>query len=531
MLKILLKKQLQGLFKFFFVDPKKGKGRSKLSSAVLIVAYFLLIGVVLGFTFGVEAILICPTMHEIGLDWLYYAIMALIALTLGVVGSVFSTYTGLYKATDNDLLFSMPIPAETIMASRLLGVYIMGLIFAAIAFIPAVVVYFMVAGITVTALIGSIVMLFVLSLTALLLSCLLGWIVAKISTRVRNKSMVTVIVSLVLLFGYMYFVNKANLMLSDFLARLVAEGMEVHGAVYLLYAVGMACTGNVLYLLVVAAVIVIATFAVWQGMKKSFLKLATASDRTVKTVYREKTAKQKSIASAMFGKELRMFLSKPNYILNCGLGAIMMLVGVVALIFKGRDTIDVLLMVFGSREFLAVMAIAAVAGISSMVYTAEPSVSLEGRNIWIAQSLPMDPWMALQAKLRLQLVLTVVPAVLLAASLLVLLQPGMLLTVEVLALTVITVWFFACLNLMLGMHFVNLNWTNEVYVIKQSVGVLIAMTAGFVYALILAGGFIALEGKVSAQAYLGIFIVLTLGAAAALYRWLKTKGAAKFAYL
>ena len=63
---------------------------------------------------------------------------ALIAILLGIFGSVFSTYTGLYLAKDNDLLLSMPIPVQTIMFARLMGVYLMGLMYLAVVIVPAI---------------------------------------------------------------------------------------------------------------------------------------------------------------------------------------------------------------------------------------------------------------------------------------------------------------------------------------------------------------------------------------------------------
>lgn len=41
---------------------------------------------------------------------------------------------------------------------------------------------------------------------------------------------------------------------------------------------------------------------------------------------------------------------------------------------------------------------------------AAPSISLEGKNLWLLQSLPVKPWQALRAKLSVQLLLTSIPA-------------------------------------------------------------------------------------------------------------------------
>ena len=60
---------------------------------------------------------------------------------MGVVGSVFITYSTLYQAKDNDLLLSMPIPVSKILFTRLFGVYVMGLLFEVLVMIPALIVW------------------------------------------------------------------------------------------------------------------------------------------------------------------------------------------------------------------------------------------------------------------------------------------------------------------------------------------------------------------------------------------------------
>ena len=75
------------------------------------------------------------------MGWLYFALMGLLAILLGAFGSVFTTYSGLYLAKDNDLLLSLPIPVNTLIAARLLGVYLMGLMYSGVVMLPAIIVY------------------------------------------------------------------------------------------------------------------------------------------------------------------------------------------------------------------------------------------------------------------------------------------------------------------------------------------------------------------------------------------------------
>lgn len=64
--------------------------------------------------------------------------------------------------------------------------------------------------------------------------------------------------------------------------------------------------------------------------------------------------------------------------------------------------------------------------ISSMNDITAPSVSLEGKNIWIVQSLPVTAWQVLRAKLNLHIVLTIPPLAILIAAVEILITPSLI---------------------------------------------------------------------------------------------------------
>lgn len=196
MLKLLLKKQLFEIFRSYFYDAKKNKARSRLATALYIGLFVLLMAGILGGIFTLLAVKLCGPLAA-GLGWLYFALMGGIAVLLGVFGSIFNTYAGLYLPKDNDLLLSMPVPVSSLVAARLSGVYLMGLMYSAVVILPAVVVYWATVGVTASAVLGGLVLTLLISLAVLVLSCALGWVAAKISQKLRNKSLVVVLASLV----------------------------------------------------------------------------------------------------------------------------------------------------------------------------------------------------------------------------------------------------------------------------------------------------------------------------------------------
>ena len=210
MLKVLLKKNFVELFRSYFYDAKRKKMRSKGAIAGFLIFFFVIIFGVLGGTFGFTAFALCGGLVEADMGWLYFAVMSMIALVLGTFGSVFSTFSSLYLAKDNDFLLSMPIPVRTIMVARLAGVYLMGLMYSAAVMIPTLIVYWIVAGVTFARVVGGILLFLIITVFILLLSVLLGWVVARISVKLKNKSIITVLISLLFLGLYYFIYFKAQ---------------------------------------------------------------------------------------------------------------------------------------------------------------------------------------------------------------------------------------------------------------------------------------------------------------------------------
>ena len=532
MLSVLLKKQLTEIFRNYFYNPKTNKARSKAAVAAYIVLFAVLMAVILGGMFTVLSAALCTPLTAAGLDWLYFALMALLATLLGAFGSVFNTYSGLYLAKDNDLLLSMPIPVNTLMASRLLGVYLMGLMYSGVVMLPAVIVYWVATPAPAAAVIGGVLLVFLLSVFVLALSCALGWLVAKISQKLKNKSFITVVLSLAFFGAYYFFYFKAEDLLQELLRSAAVYGARIKGAAYPLYLLGRVGTGDITAMLTVSAVILALFAALWVLLRRSFIRIATATGQSAKRAYRERAAVRRSVSSALLSKELCRFTASPNYMLNCGMGVLLMPLAGFTLLWKGADIRAALGAALGAEAgaYLSVMLTAALCMLAAMNDMAAPSVSLEGKSLWLLQSLPVTPWQVLRAKLRFQL-LTAIPVLVCLVCAVIALPMAAAETALMAVLTLLFVAFSALLGLTLGLKMPHLHWTSELAPIKQSACVAITLLGGWGYALVLLFGFLLAGQRLGAAAYMGIFAVLTLLACVWLYRWLKKKGVVVFAAL
>ncbi|MBR6902508.1 MAG: hypothetical protein IKN39_01295, partial [Clostridia bacterium] len=414
MIKTLLKKQLAEIFKAYFFDMKKNKARSKVSTITYFALFaFLMVGV-MGVMFGSLAFALSPII-TLGFGWLYYAVLSLLAVLFGVFGSVFSTYSGLYLARDNDLLLSLPIPVSAIMTSRLLGVYLMGLLYSAVVIIPAIIVRFLTAPVSTNNIIGSVLLVVIVSLFVLSLACIFGYLVAKISLKLKNKSFVTVLISLLFFALYYFLYFKASSFISEFVKNIVIYGQSIKERAYAVYIIGMFAEGDILSLLIVSVAVLVLLFVTLYVISKSFIKIATSTAVVKKTKYKGGRQRARSAFGAVLLRELRRFLSSPNYMLNCGLGAVFMLAAGGFILVKGNSIRSVLIEQFAGFEGMAYVAICAIICMMiSMNDTAAPSVSLEGKTLWQIRSLPVPTKTVLKAKYLLQMYINIVPAVICA---------------------------------------------------------------------------------------------------------------------
>lgn len=524
MLKALLKKQFLESTAFVYQSGKEGKNRS---IGVIVAYVFLLLYavVVIGAMFFLVAQTLCGSLIMLDLEWLFFALMGLLATVLGIVGSAFMAYSGLYEAKDNELLLSMPIPPAKLLLVRILWLYITCLLFELLVFVPTGIVYIMNGGRSVMWVIAYVIMAFLLPLFALSLSCILGLVIAFFATRIRNKSLITVVLTLVFLglyfYGYSQVGNLLNLLLKN--AQAVAD--TVKGVLYPVYLLGMASTGDFVALIAVAG-IVIGCFAImYLVLSKSFVSLLTKKRGAVKKTYIRKDMKPGTVSGALFRKEVKRFFGCPVYLLNGGLGVVFLAVALVALLVKWnwlKETLGQMLP--GMEGMLSLIVCLAICLLTSMDCVSAPSISLEGKNIWVLQSLPVRSSDVFKAKLKLHLVVNVVPAIICFLTACLFLQQGIVLSLLEAFFIVGFVLLCGLSGLVLNLLSPNLTWTNESIPVKQGASVVISIFGSWGVLIGFAIMYVLLGSLMGAEWFLVLCLVFVMTANGGLLYFLRTKG-------
>ena len=526
---LLLKKQMTELFRGYVIDRKTGKLRPK-SQVILFILLFLgMLALISNAFSGVSRVLAASLIPD-GYDWLYFAILGALTIALGIFGSVFSTYSILYLSKDNDMLLSMPIRPSVILNSRMASVYILSIIYEAVIYIPSMAEYLKAVRVNALNILLPSLNLFISGFAVLALTCLFGWLIALISSRMRNKNILTVIFSLAFFGLYYVAMFRFNTFINAIAGRADEIAEKVKKYANILYIFGRANTGDIKSFIIFAAVAFALFFITLAVMSRSFIKLATANKGLKKKAYRAETVKAKNLRSTLFTKELSRFLNTPIYLLNSGLGILIAPVaGIIALIKKGdlHRVMAAMQIPEQVAALLPAMITAAICLIYSMDNLTAPSVSLEGKGLWILHSLPVETKEILGAKIRLHFILNSVPAVISAILLGIAFGFDAVSIILISAGVMLFILLTAAAGLMFNLKKPDFMWTNETVPVKQDPPILLAMLTGMASAA--AGmGINAVFGMI--HPYLGFAaLCLCYGLAAFLIlRRINSKGVALF---
>ena len=522
MLKTLFHKQFLEMTAFLRCSSKTGQQRSRAQTAAIMILFAALL-LFAAFCIFLMAWPMCAALVPQGFGWLYFAAMALTSLFISVVASAFMSHSALFQAKDTEFLLSLPIPPEMVFVVRAAGVYLTGLLYLLIAWVPAVVCYGLTASHPLPGLLASVPMALSLALIAAVLAILLGWGTAAASARARHKSAVTVAASLVFLLGYFWSFQKIGTVLN--ILTMAPDGQSGFGT-YLLHPLGRAAEGDLPALTGWLAAVLLTAAVFYRGFSRRYLAALTDRRGTPKTAYRLTEQRQVSLQCALLRRELQHLGASPSYMLNASLGTLTLpLLGLAAL-WKANALHSMARNLPGGMIAMVVCGLVCT-GASVNLLTA-PSISLEGKNLWLMRSLPITAWQVLRAKLEFHLLLTALPAVFCAGC--ILSAMGGTMPEQLLSLTVIVLFvlLMAEFGLMMGLLMPDLHWTSEGAVIKRGLPSAAALLGGWCLAMVQSIAIYLLSSHLGATAAL-LLCAAALGAADfALCCWLRTGGAVRF---
>ena len=525
MFEILLRSRMAALHSWL-TGSSRSKKRVSAGKTALYAVLMIYVACCLGFMMYSVFSAIAEPFYKLGFSWLYFTMYFLMDLSLMVIGSVFMAKSQLYEAKDNDLLMSMPIKPSAILASRMSMLLVTDLAMGLMVCVPAALAWCLKGpGFTGAAWFSFILLSLLIAFLSLTLSCLLGWLLSALSSRLRRKSMVDTAVSLIFMLAYFYFISKMN----SAVAALAASGASLAGklgGVAPLYWIGAAAAdGNMVYTGMTALMCAAPFALIYALLARTFIRTATAQRGFAKVKYVDRGQKVSTASSALYHRELARFTSSSGYLINAGLGAAFMVAAAVMLLIKRGDLLTVFSPSPQLAEFAVPVMLLAVCLMAGTTLISAPSVSIEGKTLWIAQSLPVPPQDVLKAKLRLHMSIVIPAAIVDIISIIAVFRPaGIMLLITVLLPLVFSA-FTAVLGLWANLRHPNFDWINETQAVKSGVSVMISMFGSWGAVTVPGILIFVLADTIPSWGVLGAFTVIAAALTFMMYRWIITRGA------
>ena len=512
MLKALVKVRVAESFSGFGKRSGRGSRNRRRGMGGILIYAVLMVFVMI--SMGTMFLGIAGTLMGTGMMELFMPIALILAFFLCFVGSVYLAQHQLFEAKDNDAMFSMPIPPRMLLISRILSLLLINYYYELMIGLPAGVIYGLVQGFSAPGLINFVLGMILMPFFALTLSILLGYIIALISSRMRNSRIVSLVLSVGALAAYMWFIMGFQ----ERLEELAGSGVEVIEAMKRslppVWHFGNAVyNGSFLSMLIFALFCLLPFAAACAIIAKNFIKIATTEKGARKIEYRGGAMKTGSRFSFLVGVELRRLGSSNMYMMNSAIGLVFLLLLAGAALFKRGEFQEALgeMTGMGIEGVIGPMVVIIFLFMAAMVYISSATVSLDAYTMWIVRSLPASGREILLAKAMPHIIVSV--PFFLAASILMqfALPMDAMWRAGVIVIPILATVHNSLLGVVVNLKWPKLDWLNETAAVKRGLAPMLTMLLAMIPPLIVLVAFFALVME------LGLPSVVILVGTAALF--------------
>ena len=169
---------------------KNKKNRSKKSSnlALAILLVFLMLISTSSYAFMIGNVARVANMPEVLLAYgIGAGVIAVLMMTFA------NAYGTLFKSRDFELLASLPIDSRIIVASKIVSLTFIGYAYYTLVYLPAFVMYIIIAGVNVVFLVSSFIVWLFAPLLVTTLCSFIAYVFGRISSRFKNKNTISTI--------------------------------------------------------------------------------------------------------------------------------------------------------------------------------------------------------------------------------------------------------------------------------------------------------------------------------------------------
>lgn len=397
------------------------------------------------------------------------SIMVLFTTIFKVKGTIFG-----FK--DYDMVMSLPVSNGGIVASRLILLYGINLMFVFMIMLPMMAAYGILARPGVMFYVYGLPAVFFVPLVPIILASFLGTLVTYASAKFRHSNILYIIFTFLALLALillpMTFGESEEELVN--VTRVITNQVNATYPLASLYSkavTGVDGMAFLAFLFISFSFFLLYSFLVGRVFKRINSLIMTGKYRAD---YKMGELKVTAPLAALYRKEIKRYFSSPLYVMNTGFGMVMLVLGSIALLFVDLES---LLGTAGTSIPIKDMIPVYVSFCIITTSTTMASISLEGKSLWILKSLPVSAKTIFLSKVLVNLTIAspVIPACVLvsiAAGL------GFLQGISLLLSSFACAAFTALFGLLMNLWYPNFEWTSETVVIKQSAASSISIFSG-----------------------------------------------------
>lgn len=466
---------LFGLNVFRHTKDKSIKSRFWLMAVAWVLAIVVAIGYVTGLSVG---------MNMLGLSAIIPVYLYVLVSLIVFLFSIFKAGSALFSLKAYEMLMPLPVHRSSIVISRFLTMYVTNLLLGLLVMVPGMVVYGICAKPAVSSYVITMVVFLFMPLLPLAVASVIGAVVTALTSRMKHRgigeSILMVLVVIGIMIGSSTLSDKQEMLTREMLANLAVVIEELIKKLYLpagWYA--EALEGNMASLTILLALpMVVSVLFVWV-VGKNFQKICSALAATSsRNDYRMVRLQKSSCVKALWKKELKRYFASGIYVSNTIIGCVLAVLFAGFVAVTGVEGLVSMLEIPGAVSIARSVIPFVLAMMFAIMNMTACAVSMEGKNLWQIQTLPVkakDVWKSkIYANLTVTAPFYVISVILMCIGI----QANPAEVLWMIWIPGIYICFMAVAGLKINLWLPVFDWEQEVQVVKQSASVLITMLVG-----------------------------------------------------
>lgn len=407
--------------------------------------------------------------------------------------SFFKAASVIFQQNPYELQMSLPVSKAAIVSSRFLTMYVIDLLVCLAVVLPVGILYAVMMKPGISFYLWGLIGIVLLPSIPLAAATAAGAAIYAVSARMRHKNLISIGLSMLLVLGIMF--GNFSLIGHQESLEQVDISLMRNLAVMLIEQIGhiyppakwfgtSVTEGNAFSGMMLAAVSVLFAVILLAVLQKYFVAICSSLNATIaKKNYKMGNLNTSSVLKALWKRELRRYFASSIYVLNTMIGYVLLVMAAVAFWIIGEEKMLQMLGLPFQIELIPILPFALTL-IGNMMPMAACSISMEGKQWWIAKTLPITMKQVLDGKIAANLSIAIPFFAVAEVFVFLAVRPTLSEGIWLILIPLVYTMFLSVAGLSINLAVPLMEWESEVRVVKQSASMMLELLLGFVSALI-----------------------------------------------